>query len=287
VVEVFVGSIFLLGMVGFAAYLSKAAKGTPQIGSAKNPPPFSSSLNAKEVLAVVESRLTSMTSIRSQWKIQEKVERIGRLQAMLNVPYNLNGDNIRISFLLNLLATEKGAGGCNVEWSYVLMAPFNKTPMEVALWENDIYKQTTLEIRSALFSAQGDTEIAEFVGEQARSAGPKEPSSVTGYLEGKPLESTAPEHGKKDLQSEEQPLIATASAPVETESATPEIELTTVSEIPMLSAFGETSNPLNFSPPDPKIFGSSGDSEQSKCVKCNQARDTNFNFCLYCGHVDP
>ncbi len=85
---------------------------------------------------------------------------------MLTVPYNLAGDNIRISFLMNLLATNKDAGGCTVEWNYVMMSPISSTPLELALLEDEIYKKTTLETRAALFVAQGDAEEAGYLESQ-------------------------------------------------------------------------------------------------------------------------
>ncbi|MCC7530230.1 MAG: hypothetical protein IT342_17030, partial [Candidatus Melainabacteria bacterium] len=49
---------------------------------------------------------------------------------------------------------------------------------------------------------------------------------------------------------------------------------------------GGTPNPLNFSPPNPIFSSGALAANDAKCVKCSQARDPAFNFCLYCGHAD-
>ena len=160
----FTGLVVIILLYGMFASKNRRGLST---NSSKFPPTFSSSLSSNEVLSVVEARLKTMESIRTKWKTTEKVEKVGRLQSMLTVPYNLNGDNIRISFLMNLLATNRDAGGCTVEWNYVTMSPLNHTPPEIALLEDEIFKKTTLETRAALFTAQGDAEVADYLENQA------------------------------------------------------------------------------------------------------------------------
>lgn len=255
-------------------------KGRVGLNSAKYPPLFSSTLTQAEVLTAVEERLKTMTSIRAKWKIQDKVERIGRLQAMLTVAYDLAGDDIKISFLLNLLATAKPAGGTTVEWSYVMMAPINKIPPDLDLWANNIYKQTTLEIRGALFSAQGDSEVADFVQDQARAMAPKpEPAHERERHIASPPESDIEKPVNVEAatsKTEQVQVAAPQPEPVEN----PE-EVIQKEEDPILQA-----NTLNFLPPNPQFVGSGMNTEQAKCIKCSQSRDPSFNFCLYCGHVD-
>lgn len=274
----FFGFLSVMVVMGFRA--KSSMKGRVGLNSAKYPHLFSSTLTRAEVLTAVEERLKTMTSIRARWKIQDRVDRIGRLQAMLTVAYNLAGDDIKISFLLNLLAAAKPAGGTTVEWSYVMMAPISKIPPELDLWETNIYKQTTLEIRSALFSAQGDSELAEFVQEQARAMAPKpEPAHererhIAGSPESdieKPLTVEAAASKTEQVQ-----VAAPQPEPVEN----PE-EVIQKEEDPILQA-----NTLNFLPPNPQFVGSGMNTEQAKCIKCSQSRDPSFNFCLYCGHVD-
>jgi hypothetical protein len=193
-----------------------------------------------------------------------------------------------------LLAAAKPAGGTTVEWSYVMMAPISKIPPELDLWETNIYKQTTLEIRSALFSAQGDSELAEFVQEQARAMAPKpEPAHererhIAGSPESdieKPLTVEAAASKTEQVQ-----VAAPQPEPVENpeeviqkeeEVIQKEEEVIQKEEDPILQA-----NTLNFLPPNPQFVGSGMNTEQAKCIKCSQSRDPSFNFCLYCGHVD-
>lgn len=278
---------FLSVMVVMGFRAKSSMKSRVGLNSAKYPHLFSSTLTRAEVLTAVEERLKTMTSIRARWKIQDRVDRIGRLQAMLTVAYNLAGDDIKISFLLNLLAAAKPAGGTTVEWSYVMMAPISKIPPELDLWETNIYKQTTLEIRSALFSAQGDSELAEFVQEQARAMAPKpEPAHererhIAGSPESdieKPLTVEAAASKTEQVQ-----VAAPQPEPVENpeEVIQKEEEVIQKEEDPILQA-----NTLNFLPPNPQFVGSGMNTEQAKCIKCSQSRDPSFNFCLYCGHVD-
>lgn len=163
-------AVVALAFIGiFAGAVAMVAQtmspGRKRIGgnSAKFPAAFSSSLTRKEVLDAVEQRLTNIPSLRQKWKTTDKVEKIGRYQAMLKVPYNLAGDNIMVSFLLNLLATSREAGGCTVEWSYVIMSQLSDNITQIAVIEQEVYKNTTLEIRSAIFTARGDAEEAEFL----------------------------------------------------------------------------------------------------------------------------
>ncbi len=165
--------VLVIAIFAVIGSVSSHKGGRTTISSAKFPPPFSSSLSKQEILTAVVGRLENMQSLRFKWKVMERVDKIGRLQAMINVPYNVSGEEIKVSFLLNLSATAREAGGCGVEWSYVMMSPISATPPEIALWEEKIYKQTTLEIRAALFSAQGDADVADFVQDQAKSAGEK------------------------------------------------------------------------------------------------------------------
>ena len=157
------GIIVVIVFFGLVAGKVQTDKLRIGASSAKFPPSFSSSLSRKEVLAAVEERVTNIQSIRHKWKTTDKVEKLGRYQAMLTVPFNLAGDNVKVSYLLNLLATSKDAGGCTVEWSYVAMSELSDSSTQVAVLENEIFKNTTLEIRSALFIAQGDAEEAEYL----------------------------------------------------------------------------------------------------------------------------
>jgi hypothetical protein len=156
-------------------------------------------------------------SIRFKWKTTEKVEKVGRLQSMLTVPYNLSGDDIKISFLMNLLASNNPAGGCTIEWNYVMMSPLNHTPPEIAIFESEIYKKTTLEVRAALFIAQGDEEVADFLESQAKPIrkeieihAPSEPLTVaveTPKVAAKPIKISPP--AEKEL------IDSTNAAPIE------------------------------------------------------------------------
>jgi hypothetical protein len=266
--------VILTTIAAVFALMGRKRPGGLGVKSEKYPPVFSSTLSQAEIVNVVEERLKQMTSIRSKWKVQDKVERIGRLQAMLTVAYDLAGDDIKISFLVNLLATAKPAGGCNVEWSYVMMAPISKVPPEIELWENNIYKQTTLEIRGALFAAQGDLEVAEFVQDQARAVAPK-PATVEPREKHAASAPGAEEAMKVKVPKEKpepQPAVDPQPEPLQ------QIESSTQSEV--------STNTLNFSPPDLNLVANIAGSAESKCIKCSQARDPSFSFCLYCGHAD-
>ncbi len=297
------------------------------ISSAKFPPTFSSSLSSKEVLAVVEARLQTIQSIRAKWKTTEKVEKVGRLQSMLTVPYNLAGDNIRISFLMNLLATNKDAGGCTVEWNYVMMSPISSTPPEIALMEDEIYKKTTLETRAALFIAQGDAEEAGYLESQTAPQHkeielpppPEEQIRPPDLHENSPKQS---EELFEDSHSQKPELpkdVNTTHRELFEESSPSQVEVPTKADAPVVptpipmtsnisgtplpdivgevlkevATVGTTSdsslaaipNTLNFSPPDPAL-SSAASSPEAKCVKCSQARDPAFGFCLYCGHTE-
>lgn len=291
----------MIGLIIALAAVGKIFAGSPKaIGakSAKFPPPFSSSLNRNEILTAVEARVTNIASLRQKWKTTEKVEKVGRYQAMLNVPFNLNGDNIRVSFLLNLLATSKEAGGCTVEWNYVMMSPFNIEPLGLSVIAEDIYKNTTLEIRSALFIAQGDEEEASFLDSQTQT---------TNSAQEKPsaLEILTRQAAKAQDSEEDRPSPETKLDNYQP-SALPDIvgeELKhipgttgdpSLMQIPDVSAqmpvtvppHEEDINTLNFSPRDPLASSSGPKSAEAKCIKCSQDRDPSFNFCLYCGHAD-
>lgn len=236
---------FLLLFAALVFIKLRAAQKKPGglgLSSAKYPPVFSSSLSQREVLSAVEERLRAMTSIRSKWKIQDKVERIGRLQAMLTVPYNLAGDDIKISFLVNLLATAKPTGGCTVEWSYVMMAPFNTAPPEVQLWETSIYKQTTLEIRGALFAAQGDSEVADFVDEQAKAIGPM---ATLAAKEKQIAARTEGENAKQELKQTEPSRIEAAQPQAKQQQAEQQPEEPQES---VKIALSEPAQPVQFEP---------------------------------------
>ena len=284
--------VILATITATFALMSRKGPGGLGVKSEKYPPVFSSTLSQAEIVNVVEERLKQMTSIRSKWKVQDKVERIGRLQAMLTVAYDLAGDDIKISFLVNLLATAKPAGGCNVEWSYVMMAPISKVPPEIDLWENNIYKQTTLEIRGALFAAQGDTEVAEFVQDQARAVAPI-PAPV------EPREkhtASAPEADetktvklpkeKAEPQPALEPKPTHERGPEPVQQAEPMQQGQVLQRIDASAQPEESTNTLNFSPPTINLSGNAANSAESKCIKCSQARDPSFGFCLYCGHAD-
>lgn len=105
VVLAFIGII--AGVVAMVA--QTMSPGLKRIGgnSAKFPAAFSSSLTRKEVLDAVEQRLTNIPSLRQKWKTTDKVEKIGRYQAMLKVPYNLAGDNIMFRFSSTCLQPAK------------------------------------------------------------------------------------------------------------------------------------------------------------------------------------
>lgn len=338
--EGFLFALFFAGIVvialGYGVVASKG-KRSGAIASAKFPPTFSSSLSSNEVLAVVEARLKTIQSIRAKWKTTEKVEKVGRLQSMLTVPYNLAGDNIRISFLMNLLATNKEAGGCTVEWNYVMMSPLSTTPPEIALIEDEIYKKTTLETRAALFIAQGDSDEAAYL--QAQTAQPNNEIETRSALvqliaaaaDGE-VSTTAKQELFEDSHAATQEVHIDRSVPNELfedkvvlpqdsikvppapeiedsnnfdepEMATPIMVSSNIPGTPLpdivgevlkeVAAVGTTSdpsraaipNPLNFSPPDPAL-PSAASAPEAKCVKCSQARDPAFDFCLYCGHTD-
>ncbi len=315
-----VGSLLVcfFGMVAVMNAVNRVKGGHVGPASAKFPPTFSSSLSTNEVLSVVEARLKSMQSLRTKWKTTEKVEKVGRLQSMLTVPYNLSGSDIKISFLMNLLATKRDAGGCTVEWNYVMMSPVSYTPAELTVFENEIYKTTTLETRSALFIAQGDMEEAEFLQTQAEpsrkpieihaapeplrvtvkpadvsqapknktpkaeklsssqnESAPKNEKFFVDSLPETPDENNIPANQQPDIVNE---ISASVSATTDdsTLMQTPELQSISVSGLP---------NPLNFSPPDPNM-SSAAAAPADKCMKCSQARDPNFNFCLYCGHSE-
>jgi hypothetical protein len=291
--EGFLFALFFAGIVVIAlVYGLVASKGkrSGAIASAKFPPTFSSSLSSNEVLAVVEARLKTIQSIRAKWKTTEKVEKVGRLQSMLTVPYNLAGDNIRISFLMNLLATNKEAGGCTVEWNYVMMSPLSSTPPEIALMENEIYKKTTLETRAALFVAQGDSEEAAYLQAQTATQHKEIESrndlvQLTVPAADGEVSTTAKQELFEDSHAPKQEVLKNTPVPNEL------FEDKVVSQ--PVAAVGTTSDPsltaipntLNFSPPDP-TFSSTASQPDAKCVKCSQARDPAFGFCLYCGHTD-
>lgn len=299
VMEIIFVVFTMLGVIVALATAGKVFAVSPKkIGaqSAKFPPPFSSSLDRKEILTVVEARVTNIASLRQKWKTTEKVEKVGRYQAMLNVPFNLSGDNIRVSFLLNLLATSKEAGGCTVEWNYVMMSPFNFEPVGLSVIAEDIYKNTSLEIRSALFIAQGDEEEATFLESKTQSARPAQEQSSDGDF--------STQQAAKDSKEDN------ASTATELDnyqpSALPDIVAEELKHIPGTSGDPslmqipevsaqmpvaarqpeENTNTLNFSPLDPLASSSGTKSAETKCVKCSQDRDPSFNFCLYCGHTD-
>ncbi len=337
---VVIAFVIFLPFLMIGTLVAKSKKGS-LISTAKFPPTFNSSLSQKEVLSAVEARLQAMQSIRFKWKTTEKVEKVGRLQSMLTVPYNLSGDNIRISFLMNLLATKKDAGGCTVEWNYVMMSPLSNTPPEIALLEDEIYKKTTLETRAALFIAQGDEEVAEFVQTQAQPAN-KEIETPTALEQltraaarGEVSPAPTQELFEDSISTKAEPFEASLAPKAElfadsadsqrdlneVPSAT-KIEVARKLEAPEVSnipgtplpdivgealkvvagttsdpslmqtpeaqsvSLGGTPNPLNFSPPDPILSSGALSANDAKCVKCSQARDPAFNFCLYCGHAD-
>jgi hypothetical protein len=355
--------VIFLGIVVLTTLTGRGKGSRVGISSAKFPPTFSSSLSQKEVLSVVEARLQAMQSIRFKWKTTEKVEKVGRLQSMLTVPYNLAGDNIRISFLMNLLATKRDAGGCTVEWNYVMMSPLSNTPPEIALLEDEIYKKTTLETRAALFIAQGDEELAEFVQTQAQPTRKEieTPSALEQLTRAATRsevslaprqelfeDSAATKAGLaedslsakvelfedllaskvelfEDSAASKAELFEDSLAPqrdLSEDSAAPKIEFSKKLEAPNVNnipraplpdiagealkvvagttdykslmqgsevqsiSLGGTPNPLDFSPPNPALSTGAAAANDAKCVKCSQARDPAFNFCLYCGHAD-
>lgn len=302
--EGFLFALFFAGIVVIAlVYGVVASKGkrSGAIASAKFPPTFSSSLSSTEVLAVVEARLKTIQSIRAKWKTTEKVEKVGRLQSMLTVPYNLAGDNIRISFLMNLLATNKDAGGCTVEWNYVMMSPLSSTPPEIALMENEIYKKTTLETRAALFVAQGDSEEAAYLQAQTATQHKEIESRndlvqlIVAAADGE-VSTTVKQELFEDSHAAKQEVLKDTPVPNELfeDRVVPQPESIEVinEEVQKVAAVETTSetvtaipNTLNFSPPDP-TFSSTASQPDAKCVKCSQARDPAFGFCLYCGHTD-
>lgn len=330
--QIFAAFLILSGVCVFALLSAFARPAGNRVGvaSAKFPPTFNSSLSQKEVLSAVEARLQAMQSIRFKWKTTEKVEKVGRLQSMLNVPYNLSGDNIRISFLMNLLATKKDAGGCTVEWNYVMMSPLSNTPPEIALLEDEIYKKTTLETRAALFIAQGDEEVAEFVQTQAQPANkvietPSALEQLTRAATGGEVSPARTQELFEDSRTKKAELFVDSAAPqqdLREVSSAPKIEVPKKLEAPEVInipgtplpdivgealkvvagtttdpssmqtpeaqsvSLGGTPNPLNFSPPDPILSSGALAANNAKCVKCSQARDPAFNFCLYCGHAD-
>lgn len=303
VVLAFIGII--AGVVAMVA--QTMSPGLKRIGgnSAKFPAAFSSSLTRKEVLDAVEQRLTNIPSLRQKWKTTDKVEKIGRYQAMLKVPYNLAGDNIMVSFLLNLLATSKEAGGCTVEWSYVMMSQLSDNMTQIAVIEQEVYKNTTLEIRSAIFTAQGDAEEAEFlqskteqqqqqqqneqpaiVAETFQSTKPAASFPPLPDIVGAELKSISGTTGDPALM--EVPEVQAQMPSVDT--LIPEVQAqmpTYVLNTPLPdTTLGQVPNTLNFSPPDPNLSSSAPKVKELKCEKCNQDRDPSFNFCLYCGHTD-
>lgn len=275
--------------------------------SAKFPAAFTSSLTRKEVLDAVEQRLTNIPSLRQKWKTTDKVEKVGRYQAMLKVPYNLAGDNIMVSFLLNLLATSKEAGGCTVEWSYVMMSQLSDNMTQIAVIEQEVYKNTTLEIRSAIFTAQGDAEEAEFLEskteQQQHDSTALEQLTDEATLTAQPAKRQESFPPLPDIVGEELKYISgTTGNPAlmqvpEVQAQMPSVD-TLIPEVqsqmptytlntPLSDTkLGDVSNTLNFTPPDPNLSSSAPKQKELKCAKCNQDRDPSFNFCLYCGHTD-
>lgn len=310
--------VIFLGIIALTTRVGVGTGKRSAIASAKFPPTFSSSLTANEVLSVVEERLKSMQSIRTKWKTTEKVEKVGRLQSMLTVPYNLSGGDIKISFLMNLLATKKDAGGCTVEWNYVMMSPLNNNPPEVLIFENEIYKKTTLEVRAALFEAQGDLEEAQFVQTQTGTTRKEiEIPAPREQLKRTP-ESVEVTPGQKqelftDKLAQMQELFCDPDAQIDAPKKLAAPAVINIPGTPLPDIVGETlkaadgtssdpslmqtpefqsvslggtPNPLNFTPPDPALSSVAHGASDTKCVKCSQARDPAFNFCLYCGHSD-
>lgn len=295
VIFAMIGVIFALTAAGKALGLTNNTIGAK---SAKFPPPFSSSLERKEILTVVEERVTNIASLRQKWKTTEKVEKVGRYQAMLNVPFNLSGDNVRVSFLLNLLATSKASGGCTVEWNYVMMSPLNTEPLGLSVIAEEIYKNTTLEIRSALFIAQGDEQEATFLEAQTQPGPPsqEQPSAQELLIQQAAHSNVSEEAGSSpatkldDSKSSALPdIVGEELKHIPGTTGDPSLmQIPDVSSQmpPMVSPPGEIPNTLNFSPIDPLPSSSAPKSAQAKCMKCSQDRDPSFNFCLYCGHTD-
>lgn len=329
--EGFFTSVLILGVFVFAVFgpvlllFRYVSPKNNKLGNAayRFPPPFSSSLSRKEALDIVEARVTHIQSIRHKWKTTEKVEKVGRYQAMLTVPFNLSGGEGRVSFLLNLLATSKEAGGCTIEWNYVIMAP-NFEPSGLSILEADVYKNTTLEIRAALFAAQGDVEEAEFLESKTESPSivlPAAHEALKRDADGLDVQNKASQTEKEKLFQDSQTDIsanrANATEKVKQETPTfaelrpadeakqvedtkpvaaaeipqlqmPEIQMPSIdASFPGLNVQpGEVTNTLNFSPPDPKSSSIAPKAAGDRCVKCSQDRDPSFNFCLYCGHTD-
>lgn len=297
--EVFIivaaSALFIVPAI-FIAMTSKNAKA--QANSAKNAPPFESRLSQTEILDAVAERLKNIQSIRNKWSITDRVDNVGRLQARLNIPYNLSGDNIKISFLVNLLAMKKAPSGCMVEWSYVMMSPINKTPPEIELWEQEIYKNTTLEIRAAIFSAQDDHEVADFLMSQTNSQLNEPRKSSLFDEESHVRTAPKPEVENADRQPKSTPGVEkTPGAGEVTEVSTPDKtavvnEVTEVSnpektaDVNEIADVSSEQNPLNFQPPALTITPSHTAANGDTCGNCNQTKDPNFSFCLYCGHTE-
>lgn len=306
-------AMILIAFVSIAVFKAVVDPKNRKIRASSNkfPPPFSSSLTRKEILTAIEARLTNITSLRQQWKTTEKVESVGRYQAMLNIPYNFSGGVEKVSFILNLLATSKESGGCTVEWNYVIISPFAFEPMGLSVIAEDIYKNTTLEIRSALFTEQGDVEEAEYLDSKTEPQSPSiEMDSAPEPLKlevpiAQSAERSSNSYVLPDIVGEELKHIpgTTGDASLmqvpDVQSQMPSIELTVPANdllnipqntIPIPPAvnsqLGTIPNTLNFAPPDQSLSSNTAKPPGGKCIKCSQDRDPSFNFCLYCGYSD-
>lgn len=280
-----IGAVIFAGLFGFVVVSRNSTK---QMKSKPNkfPPSFESKLSKEITLDVLEKRLTHLQTLKPSWSITEKVKSVGRLQARMTVPLNIAGGKERVSFLINLLVTPKQSSGCNVEWSYVLMSAVSLVSSELDLFEDDIYKRTTMELRIAMFEKQGERELADFIQKQLDA------------LPGKGrLETSAPDSlfGEPTMDVISILDRKKAPTPVEVQKASTKLETPAKESIEhgyefsvdtTAGAAESSASSLRADGGGARNSSNEENSTLSECPKCKQKRDPNFKFCLYCGQAD-
>lgn len=271
----------------FAGGVKKERSGKPN----KFPSPFESKLSREVALDVLVERLTHLQTLKPSWTITEKVVSVGRLQARMTVPMNISGGTERVSFLINLLVSQKGDGS-NIEWSYVVMSAVSLVGAEMDLFEDDIYKRTSMEIRIALFERQGEHELADHIKKQLAALPGKGSLEKREHesLFGNPVIDTSPVAEKSQSGAAGAVPKPTTKNPDTVQQKTTDVE--SVKHGYQFSVDTTTGAPASSASSLRADAGGARNSASAEnnalidCPKCKQKRDPNFKFCLYCGQAD-
>lgn len=311
-------------MIGFAVCCVMIAIGTklgtppgPRRENNRIPATIQCEGSKEQILDAVANALTNSEVCGNLWRINERIDANGRLQAICDIP--LGTGSVRHTLLLNMVVAPTIYGNCSVEWTFIPLAPHGYQAAGLYLLENEMYVNTSMRIRAALldverFSGQRNENWIQAGGsarpEQTGNAGRDDdtdddsigtaapivlPPREVANLSAPAAITLPPEVDESSASSADSyPIeIAGTSAPVAVPSASSSIDVagyTTPRAAPSLldvegyTSHAVTPSQLDVSAPVNAASPAGGGSPATTCPGCGKDWDPSFPFCIYCSY---